>query len=195
MRSDSATYRLDDIFKGPWTFFEIIGRFVVDFGFGSLLDKFEEYFGRVATKGLVALVGLAVVAVCLNLIWEFTYPIIDWFTGTSAGIGVYGYLVRFGGLVIALVLLGGTASAVSDALLLHRTMNEAGAYLRMAIDEMERSAEVSDRLAEIVDMLNEAVPDDAVAEMGTDKFRELANSTRFTAERLRKLRSDFYGDD
>lgn len=42
----------------------------MDFGFGSLLDKFEDHFGRLAAKILVGLVGLAVVAVCGSLIFN-----------------------------------------------------------------------------------------------------------------------------
>lgn len=166
----------------------------MDFGFGSLLDKFEEYFGRTAAKALVALVGFAVIAVCLSLVWDFVYPIIEWFTGTSTGIGVYGYLLRFGGFIVALVTIAGTGSAVADALMLRRTMEEAGEYLRIAIDEMEKSAEVSERVAEILELTVE-VPENVVSELDTEKFKKLAIATRGTAERLRKLRTDFYGHD
>lgn len=194
MSVDSTTYRLGAMIKSPWDFFESAGRFVVDFGFGSLLEKFEEYFGRSAAKCLVALVGFAVIAVCLGLIWEFAYPIIDWLTGTSAGIGAYGLIMRTGGFVLALLFLAGTASTIVDALMLRRTMEEAGEYLRIAIQEMERSAEVSEQMAEILDLAGEA-SDNKLSELETDNFRKLAVGTRSMVDRLRKLRSDYYGED
>ena len=42
----------------------------MDFGFGAFLEKFQEYFGKLATRILVALMGLAVCSACLGVIWK-----------------------------------------------------------------------------------------------------------------------------
>lgn len=57
----------------------------VDFGFGLFLEKFEEHYGKTTTKCLVGLIGVAVFAVCCNLIWGFLAPIVGWTTNTAEG--------------------------------------------------------------------------------------------------------------
>lgn len=41
----------------------------MDFGFGDILKMFEDYFGRRVTAALLVLVGLAIVAACVSVIW------------------------------------------------------------------------------------------------------------------------------
>jgi hypothetical protein len=53
------------------TWFESVGRTVTDFGFGSLVGKYEEYFGRRVTRALLIIVGLSVVAVGVGAIWQW----------------------------------------------------------------------------------------------------------------------------
>src|ERR1700730_1980150 len=45
-------------------------RLAVDIGLGRFLEMFEERFGRKATTGLLAIIGLGVTAFMLSLIWE-----------------------------------------------------------------------------------------------------------------------------
>jgi hypothetical protein len=47
------------------------GRVTMDFGFGAILDKIEEHFGRRVTRWLLVLVGLAVAAACVGVIWTW----------------------------------------------------------------------------------------------------------------------------
>lgn len=43
----------------------------MDFGFDGFLDKFEQHFGKAATKCLLLLIGMAIAAVCIGLIWQW----------------------------------------------------------------------------------------------------------------------------
>lgn len=43
----------------------------MDFGFGAFLEKFEDHFGRAATKFLLALLGLAAVALAGSVVWNY----------------------------------------------------------------------------------------------------------------------------
>jgi hypothetical protein len=44
---------------------------VTDFGFGSLVGKYEEYFGRKITRFLLVVVGLGVVAAGIGATWQW----------------------------------------------------------------------------------------------------------------------------
>lgn len=64
----------------PLTFFERVGRAVSDFGFGSLVEKYEEYFGRAVTRAILIVVGLAVVATGVGAIWTWLVsPLLTFF--------------------------------------------------------------------------------------------------------------------
>ena len=62
--------RLRIAFVAP-SFLERVGRKVaMDFGFGAFLEKFEEYYGKIATRVLVGAMGLAVFSACMSLVWK-----------------------------------------------------------------------------------------------------------------------------
>jgi uncharacterized membrane protein (Fun14 family) len=50
--------------------FEWVGRMAMDIGLGSVIDKFEEHWGKEATKFLLAVIGLAVICLCLGVVWS-----------------------------------------------------------------------------------------------------------------------------
>jgi hypothetical protein len=51
------------------TLSERVGRTAaMDFGFGAFLEKFEEYYGKTATRVLVGAMGAAVAAACISLV-------------------------------------------------------------------------------------------------------------------------------
>ena len=57
-----------DVLYNAIKIFEMVGAAMMDFGFGSVIEKFEEYFGRKISKSLLALIGVTVVAGCLGVI-------------------------------------------------------------------------------------------------------------------------------
>lgn len=62
-------------------------RLLVDFGFGSFLEKFEEHFGKWPIRFLLLLIGLTATLACGKLIWEIALgPLID--AITKAGLVV-----------------------------------------------------------------------------------------------------------
>jgi hypothetical protein len=77
----------------------------MDFGFDGFLEKFEQHFGRGLTKALLLLIGLAITAACLGVIWQYLIsPILAFFQvpGRSemiAKIAVAGSTVMAGALV------------------------------------------------------------------------------------------------
>ncbi len=44
---------------------------MMDFGFAGLVDKFEDYFGKKVTKGLMILIGAAVASGSISLVFSF----------------------------------------------------------------------------------------------------------------------------
>ncbi len=59
---------------------------MMDFGFGTFLDKFEQFYGKWATRFLVGLIGASIVAFCLALIWSsIIAPLTDWASNTPQG--------------------------------------------------------------------------------------------------------------
>lgn len=64
----------------PLKFFERVGRMALDLGVGGFLEKFEEHFGRWPTKVLLTLIGLAISAICLGVIWQYLVsPVLAFF--------------------------------------------------------------------------------------------------------------------
>jgi hypothetical protein len=52
------------------TLAERFGRaLMMDFGFGSFLEKVEENFGKFVLRVLLVLIGLAVAVFCMRVIW------------------------------------------------------------------------------------------------------------------------------
>ncbi|MET0250317.1 MAG: hypothetical protein ABW164_11390 [Sphingobium sp.] len=52
----------------------------MDFGFGNFLDKFEEHFGRLATRFLLKLVATGIASICVSLVWtHIISPTMDYF--------------------------------------------------------------------------------------------------------------------
>ena len=62
----------NDVQSSPIQFLRWAGRRVMmDFGFGTFLDKFEKRFGGGVTTGLLVLIGLAVASFSINLVATF----------------------------------------------------------------------------------------------------------------------------
>jgi len=78
------TFLGDSIFYTPITtgsvvdLFEGIGRAVMDLGLSGVIDKFEEHWGKPATKVLLAIIGLTITCLCLAAIWSTVlWPLVE----------------------------------------------------------------------------------------------------------------------
>jgi len=59
-----------------------LGQWIMDFGFSGLVEKFEEYFGKRATKVLLGIIGLTVFIWCGGFVYNnLVFPIWDFFFG------------------------------------------------------------------------------------------------------------------
>lgn len=80
----------------------------MEFGFGSLVDKLEEYFGRRATGAFLSVLGVgAVVIVGREIVGTFI-PVVNWAYNTPIGSSVWYWVYRsitFVSSVVFLVLL------------------------------------------------------------------------------------------
>lgn len=85
---------------------ERVGRIVMDFGFGAFLEKFEENFGRTATRGLLLLIGLAVAITMVSLIFSSIRPI------TSFLLNLISNIVDVNTLALIFFLFGSSLSLV-----------------------------------------------------------------------------------
>ena len=66
----------------------------MDFGFSGLVEKFEEYFGRKATKFLLACVGFLVIATALNLSFKLVInPLISLVAGGGSTVDFFRYVI------------------------------------------------------------------------------------------------------
>jgi len=64
---------------------ERVGRWLMDFGFGSLVEKFEERVGRRATTVLLYGIGAATLIICVNtVITQGIIPVVDFVRGVSS---------------------------------------------------------------------------------------------------------------
>ncbi len=66
----------------------------MDVGFGAVLEKFEEYFGKRTTKLLLILIGLAIAAVCNGAVWQWIVsPILVFIQSPTWGKTVLSFLL------------------------------------------------------------------------------------------------------
>lgn len=65
--SDFVHWRL---WSAP-SFLGAVGRMAVDLGFAGIIEKFEEHWGKRATRWLLMIIGVAVVAACVGAIWTW----------------------------------------------------------------------------------------------------------------------------
>jgi len=86
-----------------------VGRTAVDFGFSGVIEKFEEHWGKRATRGLTLLIGLAVAAGSVAIIWQWlVQPVLIFFQTPIWGrtlISLFLTVVAIGGGVAVGLLL------------------------------------------------------------------------------------------
>jgi hypothetical protein len=62
-------------------------RLVMDFGFGAMLEKFEQHYGSRAVKIILGLIGLAVALSCAKIIWTIALGPAIGFIAKFFGVG------------------------------------------------------------------------------------------------------------
>lgn len=89
----------------PLAWFESVGRTVTDFGFGSLVGKYEEYFGRGVTRALLIVVGFGVVAAGIGATWQWLIaPLLTFFNTPVWGQTLISLVWRAAGLGAAIAV-------------------------------------------------------------------------------------------
>ena len=93
---------------------EFLGRAMMDFGFAGLVDKFEDYFGKRVTKGLLILIGAAVASGSISLVFSFVvnplFKLSMFLIDTSPAAYAKYELVVKGGLGLLLLIAMGAAT-------------------------------------------------------------------------------------
>lgn len=130
------------------------GRAMMDLGLGSIIDKFEEYFGRRVTRLLLILIGLAVVAGCVSVIWSWLIAPLLAFLSTP----LWGRTVA--NLVFTVFAIGGGVAIsfnLSSSWLQLRRLRESKRLLTSAEDVFERGSAQNDRhFADAREMIKQA---------------------------------------
>lgn len=93
MKNQTRYSSAHDAFS-PINFIVRVGRYVVDFGFASLLEKFEEHYGKTAGKILVGFVGAAVLSVCVGFIGSFFKGIYEVYIGAFQNKSFYEFTFK-----------------------------------------------------------------------------------------------------
>lgn len=71
----------------------------MDFGFDGFLDKFEQHFGKFLTKLLLLLIGLAITAVCIGIIWQYLVAPVVAFFGVPGRVEAFARIVTIGAAI------------------------------------------------------------------------------------------------
>jgi ABC-type multidrug transport system fused ATPase/permease subunit len=144
---------------------------MMDVGFGGVIEKFEQHYGSKATKLLLGLIALAIVAACVAIIWQWLVsPVLTFFKSPQR--------LR---LLIQLLYLGlaigfGTVLARLWARRWTREGIDARADLNSAIARNNKAAEDLKRAAE-----------DLGRTLKENDTRLLVIDNNSTPEHLRKL--------
>lgn len=155
----------------------------MDFGFASLLDKFEEHYGRRAGKVLVGLIALAVVVVCLGLIWGFIAPIVAWINGSVEDQSIWAFIARGIGFVIGLFFLMACAAGFSTVL-------EARNLMRLSASIVDDAHQTTQQAEEFL-LLSQRIMTELDAKLGGDgsagsEFDPLIQYVKTAREDLRR---------
>ena len=130
----------------------------MDFGFSGLLNKFEEHFGARATRGLLVIIGLAVTALCLNILWtKLLIPIFRTIDGAKPTEWSWTAILTTLFHISELLAVFGFASTVLDAY--RRRLD------REAIDSLIQDANYNVERARELHTSNEQTYETAVADL------------------------------
>jgi vacuolar-type H+-ATPase subunit E/Vma4 len=152
------------------------GGMLVDFGFGSLIDKFEERFGRRVTTVLLAVVGLGIFAGCVGLIaGNLIKPSIDLYNATDWPAFKEWLIKHLIPTLVALVILFVLAHLLSRVgeEIYRRTIGRMLARKRAEAEIKRSLAEYKERITKEVSEIGEKAQAEAIATIGDMKQRLL----------------------
>jgi len=162
---------------------------MMDFGFAAFLEKFEDHFGRLATKVILILIGLAIVSATGSIIWStLIRPL-------AALIPLPGHSAweRITSLAWTALLIGGGIGVGFEAIVV---LHNARAGRRLAFNIREAKeiiAETEAFRAQILDTMREAEDVLATGELAIDEVISEALGrgliTQDQAETLQSLRN------
>jgi hypothetical protein len=173
----------------------------VDFGFASLLEKFEEHYGKRSGKALVGLIGAAVVAVCLGLIWGFLAPMFGWITDTATGSSALWIATRIVGFLFVIAALMAGGGAFATYLEARKLVGLAHTMIDDAADRLEGAEKVllagqglvknlNDRIANLNEKIDK-VDKFASLDEEIEAFDEPIELTRKSKVQMRDLSRSF----
>jgi ABC-type multidrug transport system fused ATPase/permease subunit len=116
---------------------------MMDVGFGSVIEKFEQHYGSRAAKVLLGLIALAIVAACVAIIWQWLVsPVLTFFKSPER----FRLLVQL--LYLGLAIGIGTSVARFSARRWTREGRHVREELDQALNRNLRAAEDLQRTAE-----------------------------------------------
>lgn len=142
---------------------------MVDFGFGSFIEKFEDYFGRSVTKTILAILGFGVVVIVLGAVWEVLAPLFNWATNTATGSSATYLAYRIVLIVAAIGFLVSTAANFAQ-------MIEYRGRIRSFFVELDSFAEAMDQAAWFTDE-SKAIMQDAKVLLEEEKAALIGDRT------------------
>lgn len=112
----------------------------MDFGFGSLIDKFEQLYGRFLTKLLVGVLGLCAFTLAGQFLWKNVIsPLIPIISAAYARSNFEGNFLVIGAMCIATVAIQLAGGLIVSKRQANDKRSYAARRMGIAIDEMEAS--------------------------------------------------------
>ncbi|HEU4960800.1 MAG TPA: hypothetical protein VFT56_10350 [Sphingomonas sp.] len=170
------------LIRTPASTFEGVGRAVMDFGFGAFLEKFEQSFGERATKILLMLIGAAVAATTVSVIYNLAIkpligPIYRFFGGLD-GEWTLAFSIIF--VVTALSSGAGMGAFYSSIIVIRRyrrKMEAVEAVIKRAEDLSKRTIETGEANKLLFEeMAKRALNDNLITQETVDLLQSLVDT-------------------
>jgi hypothetical protein len=152
----------------PFAMMEWLGRrLVMDFGFGAILEKFEQHFGQRAVKIILGLIGLAIALTCAKVIWEIALgPTVSFAAQLTKNSSLWEVGVRVFWYGIAWVAGAAVSLFIAGSLVVWKQTRQLNALLSQAEDvsievhaTLERAEAITERAVAIVSAASKGARD------------------------------------
>lgn len=155
---------------------------MVDLGF---LDKFEEYFGRRAAKGLVGLAAAGAVIVILGGAWSYVSPLVAWantdgLSWSQFALRVVTFLVSIGALIYWGIMAAQATETRARQRQFFADVENVTDKLHGFATEMEKAATIQDETL--------AIFEEAVGILDNLKDKQSAEALRINIKKSQKTR-------